>query len=234
MSAPATSSPITAGQPPRAEPDRRRGLSRRHRPGRRLAARAGAAYRPWFRYPFLDEGTRRGAEPTARDAVRAGLAERRLAQRLRHRRQLRLVSRRSRQPRPRRRPGDGHGRRCATSMSRSSSTPPNSPTGSRSATLGRRPVQVALMHETDLEAMFLPDAIAALRRRGWRDRDHGPGLSRPDRPSDAGGPLSRRRPPHRHRQRRRPAPKRARPRRSTRRRRSCGCSTSGFCGQRRH
>ena len=36
------------------------------------------------------------------------------------------------------------------------------------ATLGRRPVHVALMHETDLEAMFLPDAIAALRRRGWR------------------------------------------------------------------
>jgi hypothetical protein len=35
-------------------------------------------------------------------------------------------------------------------------------------TLHRQPVQVLLMHETDLEAMFLPDAVRALRARGWR------------------------------------------------------------------
>ena len=34
--------------------------------------------------------------------------------------------------------------------------------------LHRQPVQVALMHETDIEAMFLPDAVAALRAHGWR------------------------------------------------------------------
>jgi hypothetical protein len=33
--------------------------------------------------------------------------------------------------------------------------------------LRRQPVQVALMHETDIEALFLPDAVAALRARGW-------------------------------------------------------------------
>ena len=35
-------------------------------------------------------------------------------------------------------------------------------------TLRRQPIQVVLMHETDLEAMFLPDAVRALRARGWR------------------------------------------------------------------
>jgi hypothetical protein len=35
-------------------------------------------------------------------------------------------------------------------------------------TLHRQPIQVVLMHETDLEAMFLPDAVRALRARGWR------------------------------------------------------------------
>ena len=33
--------------------------------------------------------------------------------------------------------------------------------------LRRQPVQVALMHETDIEALFIPDAVAALRARGW-------------------------------------------------------------------
>ena len=35
-------------------------------------------------------------------------------------------------------------------------------------TLRRQPVHVMLMHETDLEALFLPDAVRALRARGWR------------------------------------------------------------------
>jgi hypothetical protein len=33
--------------------------------------------------------------------------------------------------------------------------------------LGRSPIQVILMHETDIEAMFLPDAIRALKADGW-------------------------------------------------------------------
>jgi hypothetical protein len=33
--------------------------------------------------------------------------------------------------------------------------------------LGRSPVHVMLMHETDIEAMFLPDAVRALKADGW-------------------------------------------------------------------
>ncbi|HWA01119.1 MAG TPA: polysaccharide deacetylase family protein [Caulobacterales bacterium] len=36
------------------------------------------------------------------------------------------------------------------------------------ATLDRSPRQVLLMHENDLEALFLPDLIRALRNDGWR------------------------------------------------------------------
>ena len=34
--------------------------------------------------------------------------------------------------------------------------------------LHRQPVQVVLMHETDIEALFVADAVAALRARGWQ------------------------------------------------------------------
>ncbi len=34
-------------------------------------------------------------------------------------------------------------------------------------TIGRSPMHVMLMHETDLAALFLPDLVAALRARGW-------------------------------------------------------------------
>jgi hypothetical protein len=33
--------------------------------------------------------------------------------------------------------------------------------------LHRQPIQVVLMHETDLEALFVADAVAALRANGW-------------------------------------------------------------------
>ncbi|MDZ7588380.1 MAG: polysaccharide deacetylase, partial [Parasphingorhabdus sp.] len=35
-------------------------------------------------------------------------------------------------------------------------------------TLGRAPVQVILLHETDLAAMFVDDLAAALRKDGWQ------------------------------------------------------------------
>ena len=34
-------------------------------------------------------------------------------------------------------------------------------------TLGRSPAHVLLLHETDLAALFLPDLVAEMRRRGW-------------------------------------------------------------------
>jgi peptidoglycan/xylan/chitin deacetylase (PgdA/CDA1 family) len=130
-----------------------------------LRGRRGA--RPWFRYPFLDEGTRRGAEPTARDAVRAGLAERRLINGYvtidSYDWYLDDLANRAR----------AAGQALDMNALRDlyvEIVVETAEFADRLAvqTLGRRPVQVVLMHETDLEAMFLPDAVAALRRRGWR------------------------------------------------------------------
>jgi peptidoglycan/xylan/chitin deacetylase (PgdA/CDA1 family) len=130
-----------------------------------LWLRGRRGYRPWFRYPFLDEGVRR--DLATRDAVRAGLVQRGLmngyvtvdsydwylddlANRARAAGQVM----------------DMNALRdlyveivveAAEFADRLAV-----------ATLGRQPVHVALMHETDLEATFLPDAVAALRRRGWR------------------------------------------------------------------
>ena len=35
-------------------------------------------------------------------------------------------------------------------------------------TLGRSPAHVMLLHETDIAALFIADAVAALRARGWQ------------------------------------------------------------------
>lgn len=123
--------------------------------------------RPWFRYPFLDEGTRTGAAPGTRDAVRAGLAERRLLNGYvtvdSYDWYLDDLANRAR----------AAGRAMDMDALRDLYVEMVVETAEFAdrlalATLGRRPIQVVLMHETDLEALFLPDAIAALRRRGWR------------------------------------------------------------------
>lgn len=125
-------------------------------------------YRPWFRYPYLDEGTRRSRPDLAtRDAVRAGLAERGLLngyvtvdsydwyldnivnQARAAGRTLDMAALRALYVRIIVETAEFQDRLARE-------------------TLGRRPVQVMLMHETDLQAMFLPDAVRALRARGWR------------------------------------------------------------------
>lgn len=130
-----------------------------------LAGRRGT--RPWFRYPFLDEGTRTGAAPGTRDAVRAGLAERRLLNGYvtvdSYDWYLDDLANRAR----------AAGLAMDMDALRDLYVEIVVETAEfadrlAAQTLGRRPVHVVLMHETDLEAMFLPDAIAALRRRGWR------------------------------------------------------------------
>jgi len=124
-------------------------------------------YRPWFRYPFLDEGTRRHAAPGARDAVRAALAERRLLNGYvtidSYDWYLDDLANRAR----------AAGQALDMNALRDLYVEiivESAEFADRLAvaTLGRRPIHVALMHETDLEAMFLPDAVATLRRRGWR------------------------------------------------------------------
>jgi peptidoglycan/xylan/chitin deacetylase (PgdA/CDA1 family) len=130
-----------------------------------LWLRGRRGYRPWFRFPYLDEGVRR--DLATRDAVRAALAERRLANGYVTVDSYDwLVDALAARARAEGRTLDMDALRdlyvgiiveAAEFADRLAV-----------ATLGRRPVHVALMHETDLEAMFLPDALAALRRRGWR------------------------------------------------------------------
>lgn len=126
-----------------------------------LAGRPGR--RPWFRYPFLDEGQE---DKARRDAVRAGLAARGLV--------------------------NGYVTADASDWNIEALTIAAARDGKRMdmdalrdlyveshveaaeyydqlarAATGRSPAHVMLMHETDLAAMFLADLVAALRARGW-------------------------------------------------------------------
>lgn len=126
-----------------------------------LQARPG--YRPWFRFPFLDEGR---ADKTKRDLVRAGLAARGLT--------------------------NGYVTVDASDWNMEQLTIDAVAAGKTVdmaalrrlyvdshveaaeafdaiavAALGRSPAHMMLLHETDLAALFLPDMIAALRARGW-------------------------------------------------------------------
>jgi peptidoglycan/xylan/chitin deacetylase (PgdA/CDA1 family) len=126
-----------------------------------LAGREGA--RPWFRYPFLDEGREHFDR---RDAVRAGLAERGLSN------------------------GyvtiDGYdwfyddattraideGRKVDLEalgdlFVESHVGAANFFDGLARKTFGRSPVHVMLLHETDVTALFLPRLIATLKADGW-------------------------------------------------------------------
>lgn len=120
-------------------------------------------YRPWFRFPFLDEAAN---DPATRDAVRAALRERHLTNgyvtadsmdwlldqliaEAPHERQLDMSALR-----------DLYVRTIVESAEFADRL-------SRDA-LHRQPIQVILMHETDIEAMFLPEAVAALRAHGWQ------------------------------------------------------------------
>jgi peptidoglycan/xylan/chitin deacetylase (PgdA/CDA1 family) len=125
-------------------------------------------YRPWFRYPFLDEGTRRSVpDLSVRDAVRAGLVQRRLLNGYvtadSYDWYLDSIANNARREH----------RRMDLNALRDlyvNIIVETAEFQDRLAreTLNRQPVQVFLMHETDLQAMFFPDAVRALRARGWR------------------------------------------------------------------
>ena len=125
--------------------------------------RGREGYRPWFRFPYLDEGA---ADKAKRDAVRAGLKARGLmngyvtadgsdwhlefltiaakeqgkAMNMKQLKRLYIASQMS-------------GLEYHDQLARD--------------TLGRSPAHVLLMHETDLAALFLPDLIAEMRKHGW-------------------------------------------------------------------
>ncbi|QIG82010.1 polysaccharide deacetylase family protein [Sphingosinithalassobacter tenebrarum] len=120
-------------------------------------------YRPWFRYPYLDEGGRNKAK---RDAVRTGLAERGLANGYVtadgsdwHIEQLAIDARRA-------------GRAIDMDALRDLYVETHVLSAEFSYNLtdraiGRPIPQVLLLHETDLAALFIGDLVRALRDKGW-------------------------------------------------------------------
>ena len=119
-------------------------------------------YRAWFRFPFLDEG----ADAAQRDAVRAGLAQRHLANGYVtvdgsdwHIEQLMIDAARADKPIDR-------AALCALYVEDLVGAADHADALAR-AVLHRQPIQVALMHETDLEAACLETVVAALRADGW-------------------------------------------------------------------
>ena len=145
-------------------------------------------YRPWFRFPYLDEGR---ADKAKRDSVRAGLAARGL--------------------------GNGYvtvdgadwNMEALTIAASKGGKHMNSKAlrelyvetmvgaanfydGLARRTLGRSPAHMLLLHETDLAALYLPALIDALRKDGWEiitaDEAYADPIARalPDTPSAQG------------------------------------------------
>ena len=126
-----------------------------------LKGRAG--YRPWFRFPFLDEG---GKDKAKRDALRQGLAARGLRNG--------YVTAES---------SDWHLESLTRDAVRAGKTVDRKALGRLYVTwhveaadfadammrrvTGRQPVQVMLLHETDLAALHIGDLVRALRKAGW-------------------------------------------------------------------
>ena len=120
-------------------------------------------YRPWFRFPYLDEGQKDKAK---RNAVRAGLKHRGLMNgyvtvdasdwymedmAIAAAKEGKLM--------------DWNALRDLFVESYVQSAEFSDDLARR--TLGRAPVQMILLHETDLAAMFVVDLAAALKQQGW-------------------------------------------------------------------
>jgi peptidoglycan/xylan/chitin deacetylase (PgdA/CDA1 family) len=119
--------------------------------------------RPWFRFPFLDEG---GPDKAKRDAVRAGLAARGLRNGYVtvdgsdwNMEQLTIDA-------------VAAGRTIDMDALRDLYVETHVEAAEfydqlARRTIGRSPAHVLLLHETDLAALFIADLVAALRARGW-------------------------------------------------------------------
>lgn len=120
-------------------------------------------YRPWFRYPFLDEG---GPDKAKRDAVRAGLAARGLTNGYVttdgsdwNMEALTIAAVKAGKPVDR--------QALKALYVETLVGAANFYDGLARRTLGRSPAHVMLMHETDLAALWIVDLVAALRKDGW-------------------------------------------------------------------
>ena len=120
-------------------------------------------YRPWFRFPFLDEGRK---DKVKRDAVRAGLKQRGLMNGYVtvdasdwYLEDLAMAAGEA-----------GHlmdWNALRDLFVESYLESANFSDELARRTLGRAPVQMVLLHETDLAAMFVDDLAAALKADGW-------------------------------------------------------------------
>jgi len=126
-----------------------------------LKPRAGR--RPWFRYPFLDEG---GKDKAKRDAVRAGLAERGLTNGYVtaegsdwNIEQLTLDAKQAGKPIDRAALRDLYVETHVQAADFADAL--------MVRTIGRSPPHVMLLHETDLAALYVADLVKALRADGW-------------------------------------------------------------------
>lgn len=126
-----------------------------------LSGRAG--YRPWFRFPYLDEGA---ADKVKRDAVRNGLAIRGLRNGYVtadgmdwYLEQLTIDAAAAGKAM------DLKALRNLYLQMQLSAVEYHDTLAQR--TLGRSPSHVLLLHETDLAAMFIGDLATELRRNGW-------------------------------------------------------------------
>jgi peptidoglycan/xylan/chitin deacetylase (PgdA/CDA1 family) len=125
--------------------------------------RGRKGYRPWFRFPFLDEGDRDKAK---RDAVRAGLAARGLRNGYVtvdggdwNIEALTIAAMKAGKP------IDLAALRHLYVQSHVESASFHDALAVK--TLGRSPAHVLLLHETDLAALFVADLVEALRADGW-------------------------------------------------------------------
>lgn len=120
-------------------------------------------HRPWFRFPFLNEGR---ADKAKRDAVRAGLRQRGLTNGYVtadasdwNLEGMTIAAKRAGKPMDMDALRDLYVRMHVDAA--------EAYDGIARTALGRSPAHVMLMHETDLAALFLPDLVAALRAKGW-------------------------------------------------------------------
>ncbi|GAA0727964.1 polysaccharide deacetylase family protein [Sphingomonas japonica] len=120
-------------------------------------------HRPWFRFPFLNEGR---DDKAKRDAVRAGLAQRGLANGYVtadasdwHIEALTLAAKAAGKP------IDMDGLRDLYVESHVEAAEFNEALAIE--TVGHPIAQVMLLHETDIAALYVADLVAALKANGW-------------------------------------------------------------------
>jgi peptidoglycan-N-acetylglucosamine deacetylase len=126
-----------------------------------LKGRAG--YRPWFRFPYLDEGRKDKAK---RDAIRAGLEARGLRNGYVtaeasdwNIEELTIAAKRDQKVMDMAALRDLYVNFHVEAA--------NFYDGLAVKTIGRSPAHVMLLHETDIAALFIDDLVAALRKDGW-------------------------------------------------------------------